>query len=691
MTTSTNTNRLAHEASPYLLQHANNPVDWYPWGQEAFDKAKIEDKPVFLSIGYSTCHWCHVMAHESFENQTVADYLNAHFVSIKVDREERPDIDAIYMEFVQKTTGGGGWPMTVFLTPEAKPFYGGTYFPPADAYGRPGFMTLLSSIVDAWGNKREDILNSADQILTLLQEKAQTSQKLDAGQGAMDVAYHTIGQIYDSTYGGFGQAPKFPQPGILSFLMVYAHRTHDKHSLKMVETTLEKMAYGGIYDHLGGGFHRYSVDPQWLVPHFEKMLYDQALITRAYIQAYQITSKALYMQTAKDVFDYVLRDLTDAGGGFYSAEDADSEGHEGTFYVWTAQEIESLLSDDEAKLIQAYYQVSENGNFERGKSILNVKGSLEEAGYESGIESKRAMKLLPSAKRKLFVARNLRSRPHRDEKIIAGWNGLMISSLAYGGAVFNEPKYIQAARKSAAFVLDQLYSEKRLKRYYAKGKGRGRGVLEDYAYLIRGLLDLYQADFDPRWLVEATQLGDQMIELFYDKDQGGFYMTDSDADDLIVRTKPDYDGATPSGNSIAVVELIRLSELTGDKKWLAPAEKTLAFYQDQLKSRGTSLTDMLIGLDAWMGPRSEVVIAGRVGQAETQQALSMMLKRFLPRTVVLVRDDKRDATLLEDVSETAKSKVMVDGHVTFYLCRDFVCQRPITETNEFEKAIKKLN
>jgi uncharacterized protein YyaL (SSP411 family) len=665
-------------------------VDWYPWGDEAFTKAKKDNKPIFLSIGYSTCHWCHVMAHESFENEQIAAILNEHFVSIKVDREELPGVDAVYMDFVQKTTGSGGWPMSVFLTPDAKPFYGGTYFPPVDSYGRPGFETLLTSIQDAWQNRREEILKSSEQLTQALQEKVQTQSELTLTEDALTTTSEALRQIYDSQYGGFGNAPKFPQPSMLSFLLIYSHRAKNENALSMVENTLEKMASGGIYDHLGGGFHRYSVDQKWLVPHFEKMLYDQALISRAYIQAFQITKKSACQQIAEEIFEYVLRDMTSPQGGFYSAEDADSEGHEGVFYVWNPKQVDKLLFRKEQQLIKAYYGISDNGNFERGTSILNVTSTLDEVAKEIDIDPHDVKKILESAEQKLFQAREKRIRPHRDEKIIAGWNGLMISSLAYGGAVFDELRYVQAAQRSADFVMEKLYESGRLKRYYAQGKAHEYAVLDDYACLIRGLIDLYQADFDPKWLRHAVKLADQMIDLFEDEKTGGFYLTGSDTKNLIVRTRPDYDGATPSGNSVAATELIRLSELTGNRDYFLTAQKTLMFFQEDLRKRGTSLTELLAATDLWLGARSEIVIAGKLRADPTQKILKSLRGHFLPRTVILVRDPETNAQELDQIAAIVKAHDPIEGKVTVYLCEDFVCKSPMTEYDAFLKAIKEL-
>ncbi|MHC4231649.1 MAG: thioredoxin domain-containing protein [Planctomycetota bacterium] len=684
------TNQLIHEASPYLLQHAHNPVDWHPWGNEAFTKAKKDNKPIFLSIGYSTCHWCHVMAHESFENERIAAILNEHFISIKVDREELPGVDAVYMDFVQKTTGSGGWPMSVFLTPDAKPFYGGTYFPPVDSYGRPGFETLLTSIEEAWRNRQDEILRSSEQLTQALQEKVQTQSELALTEDALTTTSEALEQIYDSQYGGFGNAPKFPQPSMLSLLLIYSHRTENENALSMVEKTLEKMASGGIYDHLGGGFHRYSVDQKWLVPHFEKMLYDQALISRAYIQAFQITQKSAYQQIAEEVFKYVLRDMTSPQGGFYSAEDADSEGHEGVFYVWNPKQVDKILSRKEQELVKAYYGISDTGNFERGTSILNVTSTLDEVAKEIDIDPHDTKKILESAEQKLFQAREKRIRPHRDEKIIAGWNGLMISSLAYGGAVFNEPRYVQAAQRSANFVMDNLDKSGRLKRYYAQGKAHEYAVLDDYAYLIRGLIDLYQADFDPKWLGHAVKLADQMTALFEDEKNGGFYLTGSDTQNLIRRTRPDYDGATPSGNSVATAELIRLFELTGNRDYFLTAQKTLRLFQEDLKRRGTSLTELLAATDLWLGARTQIVIAGKLQADPTQKILKSLRGHFLPRTVLLVRDPETNAQELDRVAAIVKAHDPIEGKVTVYLCEDFVCKSPVTEYDAFLKSIKEL-
>jgi uncharacterized protein YyaL (SSP411 family) len=490
------TNRLADETSPYLLQHAHNPVDWYPWSKEAFEIARKLDKPIFLSIGYSTCHWCHVMERESFENEHIAKIMNEHFVSIKVDREQRPDVDDVYMTAVRMMTGSGGWPLSVFLTPDGKPFYGGTYFPPKDMYGRPGFDSLLLAIADAWKNKRADLLESADKISSILQQSSEEPGKEALSTDTLNKSYLHLTRIFDSIYGGFGSAPKFPQPTNLSMLLSYWHRTGDKVALAMVETTLEAMAKGGMYDHLGGGFHRYSTDSRWLVPHFEKMLYDQALLSKVYVQAYQVTGKEDYARVAREIFDYIMRDMTDSKGGFYSAEDADSEGKEGLFYVWELKEIDEVLGMKNARIFNEYYGVTRKGNFEDNKSILNVKKSVEELAKQFKQGPKAIETVLAQGCSTLLEHRSKRIRPHRDDKVIAGWNGLMISALAYGGAALDDKKYINAATRAADFTLTTLRRDARLMRYYRAGKVIDLAYLDDYAFVIMGLLDLYEATFD---------------------------------------------------------------------------------------------------------------------------------------------------------------------------------------------------
>jgi hypothetical protein len=551
ITTHKYTNRLIDETSPYLLQHAHNPVDWYPWGDEAFERAKNEDKPIFLSIGYSTCHWCHVMEKESFENEQIAKTMNEHFVNIKVDREQRPDVDSIYMNAVQMT-GSGGWPLSVFLTPGGKPFFGGTYFPPKDIYGRPGFERVLLAITDAWKNRRQELIESSNKISEVLTSLTGPTEKEALSPDMLKSGFDYFKAAFDSVNGGFGPAPKFPQPTNLSMLLSYWHRTNDNQALQMVEKTLDVMAKGGIYDHIGGGFHRYATDGKWLVPHFEKMLYDQALLSKVYIQAYQITGKQEYASTAREIFDYVLRDMTDPEGGFYSAEDADSEGKEGVFYVWEQKEIDAILDKDEAEIFSACYGVTEKGNFEENKTILNIAISTAELEKKFDKDHTEIMNILSKARSKIFAEREKRIRPHRDDKIITAWNGLMISSLAYGGAALQEEKYIRAAEQAAEFILDSLHKKGRLMRYYRQNQAIELAFLDDYAFTIMGLLELYEASFDSKWLINAKMLAEEMIKLFADNEHGGFFLTGKDSEKLITRIKPSTDGVIPSGNPIIV-------------------------------------------------------------------------------------------------------------------------------------------
>ena len=676
-------NRLIDEASPYLLQHARNPVDWYPWGDEAFERARREDKPIFLSTGYSTCHWCHVMAEESFSDPETARIMNEHFVCIKVDREERPDVDAVYMKAVQALTGSGGWPMSVFLTPEGEPFYGGTYFPPADRGSMPAFKKVLTIIADAWENKREDISNSVGRIMEYLTTSDQAEEG-DLSAAILDRAFKSYSKMFDRDWGGFSSAPKFPQPSCLSMLMVYYYRTGERHSLEMTELTLKSMADGGIHDQLGGGFHRYSTDSEWLVPHFEKMLYDQALLSRAYIQAYQITGKKVYARTARKIFDYVLRDMTDDGGAFYSAEDADSEGAEGTFYLWDKDQTDSLLGAD-ARVFNAYYGVTEDGNFD-GRNILHVTGEMEELAKSLSVDAEELEEIIERSEEKLFGEREKRVRPHRDEKIIAGWNGLMISSLAYGGAVLADDRYIKAAGQAADFVLSKLNTDNRLKRFYAKGKARTLGVLNDYAFLITGLVELYQADFNVKWLSEAKRLAGKMITLFADEKEGGFFLTGSDAEKLITEGKEAYDVAIPSGNSAAVRALLALGRITMDGELTDEAERVLAFFSGSIEELPASVPEMLIGVDYYFGPDQEIVIAGEKDSADTSEMLREVRKNFLPRAVVILHEEGGG---IENFAEFVKMQKPVDGKAAAYVCEDYTCRLPVTDLEDLHNLLER--
>ncbi|MHC5059750.1 MAG: thioredoxin domain-containing protein [Planctomycetota bacterium] len=684
------TNRLINETSPYLLQHAHNPVDWYAWSDEAFERAEKENKPIFLSIGYSTCHWCHVMERESFENEKIAEIMNAHFISIKVDREQRPDVDSIYMTAVQMMTGSGGWPLSVFLAPDGKPFFGGTYFPPEDRFGRRGFKSLLLSVADAWENRRDELITSAGKISDIL---AQPDERAFARPLSVEIlkgGFSYFANTFDPAYSGFGRAPKFPQAHNLSMLLGYWHRTGEDRALAMVEKTLDAMANGGIYDHLGGGFHRYSVDALWLVPHFEKMLYDQALLSKAYLQAYQVTKNPRYAVVAKEIFDYVLRDMTDPKGGFYSAEDADSEGKEGTFYVWDPDQVAEVIGKDLAKVFNACYGITKSGNFENEKSILNISQSPEQLQKKFELSGQELDDILRKARQKLFEARAKRPRPHRDEKIITAWNGFMISSLALGGRVLDEEKYTLAARGAAEFVLTELQKNGRLMRYYGKDRAVEFAFLNDYAFMITGLLDLYEADFDAKWLREAKRLAEQMIQLFGDIDGGGFFLTGSDGELLITRNKPAYDGSIPSGNSVAALALLRLGQATMNADFIDHASKTLEAFSAQLRQSPMTTAYMLMAVDFHLGPRQEIVIAGNSGADDTRQMLESIRSRFLPNAVVLLHQAGSGGKEIEKTAPFLAAQKPINEKATAYVCQNYVCNRPVNKMSELNKLLSTL-
>ncbi|HYR58056.1 MAG TPA: thioredoxin domain-containing protein, partial [Chthoniobacteraceae bacterium] len=591
------TNALAREKSPYLLQHAHNPVQWYPWGEQAFEKARREHKPIFLSVGYSTCHWCHVMAHESFENPEIAKLMNEHFVNVKVDREERPDVDRVYMTYVQATTGGGGWPMSVFLTPELKPFYGGTYFPPDDRYGRPGFPTVLRRLAEAWEKDRENVSTAAANAVSALREYTSTGPAKSGAPGkeALDAAFSQFARTFDDELGGFGGAPKFPRPVSLNFLFRYHARegaeSHDGTlAASMALLTLRKMADGGMHDHLGGGFHRYSVDRFWHVPHYEKMLYDQAQLAASYLDAFQITGDAQYSATARDILDYVRRDLTDKGGGFYSAEDADSllehgkpEHREGAFYVWTKDEIVRVLGEDAAAIFNRVFGVEADGNSPAGsdpqgelsgKNTLIRRMTRAEAAKFFGKPEAEIEATLAASRAKLLDARARRPRPHLDDKIITAWNGLMISAFARAAQVLDDPAYLEAAQKSARFIRNELWKDGSLSRSYRQGAGTVKGFCDDYAFIIAGLLDLYEADFDTGWLQWALELQARQDALFGDEHGGYFSVAEGDPH-ILLRMKEDYDGAEPSATSVTVLNLLTLSHLTNDEVFEQAIDRAL--------------------------------------------------------------------------------------------------------------------
>jgi len=671
-------NRLLSEKSPYLLQHAFNPVHWYPWGEEAFATALREDKPVFLSVGYSTCHWCHVMAHESFEDLGVARLLNQAFICIKVDREERPDIDQMYMSAAQAMTGRGGWPLTIIMTPEKKPFFAATYIPRTGRAGQAGMMEIIPRIKEIWDKKRDELLGSADRILDYLkQAQSQPSDQAANLDGAfLERGYAALASLYDPQNGGFGTAPKFPAPHNLFFLLRHWHRTGDKHALQMVETTLQAMRLGGIYDHVGNGFHRYSTDAEWLVPHFEKMLYDQALMAIAYTEGHQATGKEEYARTAREILDYVLRDMTSPQGGFFSAEDADSEGEEGKFYVWTAEELKETLDKEEFKLFIRLFDVHESGNFEKGGNILRLRSSLCDAASVLKISEQDLYDQLEKIGAKLFLARVKRVHPLKDDKILTDWNGLMIAALAKAAQALPEAKddkYARAATKAADFILKEMQTgEGRLLHRY-RGEAGISANLDDYAFLIWGLIDLYETVFDAKYLKAALQLNQTMMQHFWDKDQGGFFFSADDAKALPLRKKEFYDGAIPSGNSIAMLCLLRLMHLSGGtelEEWAWDLARSFAAAGEQ--PLGHSM--LLSSLDYALGPASEIALLGSLQDAGITRMLQALRSRYLPnKSVVLVCKEE-----IGVIAPFTKNLARVEGKTTAYVCTDHVCSLPVT-------------
>ena len=674
-------NRLSSEKSPYLLQHAHNPVDWYPWGEEAFTKARRENRPVFLSIGYSTCHWCHVMERESFENEQIAALMNRHFVCIKVDREERPDIDNIYMNAAYATSGGGGWPLSVFMTPAKRPFFCGTYFPPQDYGGRPGFATVLQSIAKQWDSDRDQIDQLSKEVVAHLKTANPTSGKTTLTDTIFPEALERKKREFEPKFGGFSGGPKFPMGHSLSMLLRLYRRNKDENALSMAAFTLDNMASGGIYDQLGGGFHRYSVDNEWLVPHFEKMLYDQALLAIAYLEAWQITQNSRYERIVGETLEYVLRDMTHADGGFFSAEDADSEGEEGKFYLWTREEILGLLDPETAELFCEFYAVTFGGNFE-GKTILTAHAALEEFAAERNTDVAELGRRLDDARTVLLATRAKRIRPSRDEKILVDWNGLMISALAKAARVLEAPQYADAATRAADFILTHIRREDgRLLKHWQGGSSAHLGMLEDYAFFACGLIDLFLATFDPKWLNEAMTLADAMIELFWDASEGGFFLTGNDGESLILRPKEVYDSAIPSGNGAALLVLARLAHLTNERRFREKVEATVGAFAASIIRHPTGGASFLNAFDVVCGPRREIVIAGDPEAPEVGAFLSALHRRFLPRTITVVRPPT-DSEALDAVVPFMKHHRLIDGKPAFYVCQDYTCQLPTTGVEE---------
>lgn len=671
-------NRLGFEKSPYLLQHAHNPVDWYPWGLEAFEKAREQDKPVFLSIGYSTCHWCHVMEHESFEDPEVAWLMNDTFVCIKVDREERPDIDSLYMTACQGMTGGGGWPLTIIMTPDQKPFFAGTYIPKENRFGRLGMLELIPRIKELWATRRSDVLRSADEITHALKRPPRRASDQDPDASVLDLAFRQLGLSFDPRRGGFGGAPKFPTPHNLTFLLRHWSRTKDPRALTMVEKTLEAMRHGGVYDQIGFGFHRYSTDDRWLVPHFEKMLYDQALLAIAYLEAHQATGKSVYADTAREIFTYVLRDMTDPCGGFHSAEDADSEGEEGRFYLWTEAEIRQVLSEDEADLAIKVFGVEPEGNYvdpvggpSGGKNIVYLAAPPTEPGVKDRLEAVR---------QKLLAHRATRGRPHKDDKILTDWNGLMIVALAKGARVLDEPRYAQAASRAADFILNTLRTpEGRLLHRYRDGQAGIAAHLDDYAFFIWGLIDLYEATFDTRRLQTALNLNRDALTHFWDERSGGFYLTASDGEELLVRQKDSRDGAVPSGNSVAMLNLLRLGRMTANPDLEVKAARLGRAFSEGIERMPMAHTQMLIAVDFAVGPSQEVVIAGDPQADDTKAMLRALRSRYLPNTVLLMRSGAESTPAIVDWARFTLDLRPIGAKATAYVCKDHRCDLPTSD------------
>jgi uncharacterized protein len=679
------TNRLAQETSPYLLQHKNNPVDWYPWGEEALEKARAEDKPILLSVGYSACHWCHVMERESFEDEATADIMNKHFVNIKVDREERPDVDSIYMSAVQAMTRHGGWPMTVFMTPDGAPFYGGTYFPPVPSRGMPSFKQVLLSLADAYANRREEVLASAENVREFLKESSTASiPRSEVSEGLLTHAANALAGQIDNRFGGFDGAPKFPQTMNLEVLLRHHKRTGDRAALSGVELTLRQMANGGIYDQLGGGFARYSVDEYWLVPHFEKMLYDNALLARLYLEAYEATGDGFYRRIAEETLDYVMRDMRSPEGGFYSAEDADSEGVEGKFHVWTPEEIEATLEPEDAKLAERYWDVTERGNFE-GKNILNVPRPPEAVAAEFGLSTEELWQRILLIRERLFTEREKRVRPGRDEKVLAAWNGLMLRAFALAAGVTGREEYLRVAEENAVFLLEKLVVDGRLRRSYKDGQARLNGYLEDYACVADGLVELYEATFETRWLREAASLADAILELFWEEAEGAFYDTAADHEELVTRPRDVYDNATPSGNSVAVDVLLKLSVLLEREDYRERAGAVLDNLSGGMVQVPGAFGRLLSALDFYLSTPYEVAIIGEREAPDTKMLLETVYSSYLPNKVVAgSSENDEEATQLVPL---LANRPMRGGRPTAYVCVNYACQSPTTDPAELARQL----
>ena len=682
-------NRLSQEKSPYLLQHANNPVDWFPWGEEAFQKAAGEDKPIFLSIGYATCHWCHVMERESFEDQEVADLLNRYFVAIKVDREERPDVDHLYMTVCQALTGTGGWPLSIFMTPDRNPFFAGSYFPKSARLGATGFTDILLQLAHLWKNQRDKVIKAGEEITGALQPKQSSGAATESfSLAVLEKACDELRKRFDERWGGFGKAPKFPTPHNLTLLLRWHVRHPQSQALAMVEKTLEAMYHGGIFDQMGFGFHRYAVDERWLVPHFEKMLYDQAMLAIAYTEAFQVTGKPAYKKASQEIFTYVLRDMTDPQGAFYSAEDADSEGKEGLFYVWTQEEVKAVLGEEVGSLYCRFYDISLEGNFEDHRNIAHISRPVAEAARQYGMDAEELEALLAAANGKLFGVREQRVHPLKDDKILTSWNGLMIAALAKGAQAFHDPLLSQAAARAADFILASLRQDSgRLLRRYRLGEAAYPGYADDYAFLVWGLIALYETTFRIRYLQEAITIQQMMLDLFWDEQDGGFYYTARDSEKLLVRDREIYDGAIPSSNSVAALNLLRLGRMTGNTYWEALADRLLKTFFHMVSDFPSAYTHFLHAVDFALGPGQEFIITGDLGQETTQRMVEAIHTPFLPNRVLLHRGQGEEAVKLADLAPFTRDLRAGDGQAAVYLCENFACRNPITKIDELKRAL----
>jgi len=687
-------NNLSESQSPYLLQHADNPVHWFSWGDEAFAEARKQDKPIFLSIGYATCHWCHVMAHESFEDDSVAKLMNEAFINIKVDREERPDIDNTYMHVCQMLTGRGGWPLTIVMTPDKKPFYAATYIPKSSRQGQPGMMELVPRLSHLWNNERGKINGSAQEITQAFQQSIQPESSTALPDDILPKTYTRLEQTFDHDHGGFGSAPKFPTPHILTFLLRYGHQFEEKNAVEMAKITLTKMRLGGLFDHLGGGFHRYSTDPRWLLPHFEKMLYDQAMQLMAYTEGWQVTGKPLFKQTVEQIADYLIRDLQDTNGGFYSGEDADSEGEEGTFYVWTVDEIRGTLSSADAELAIEVFNLNEKGNFadestgrQTGKNILHHTKAMQELANKRDLKENELRKKLETIRKKLFEVREKRERPFLDDKILTDWNGLTITALAKAGRTLGNEKLIQEAERAAAFIFEQLTQEDgHLLHRYREGEAAIEGTADDYAFLIWGLIELYEATLETEYLQKAISLNELFIASHWDEENGGFYFTAEGSEELLGRKKEYFDSALPSANSVAMMNLLRLGRMTANTQWEEKADKIARSTSEQAGQASTSFTQLLQAHLWATTPSYEIVIAGERQNLDVQDMIQQLYKMYLPNAVILFNDAQDSG--LQKLAPYLKHQPMKDGKATAYVCRNYSCEEP---THDVERMIELLS